>query len=148
MVWPWILSVAFNFQVAAWSQPQADIRFEKKQLKVGKIILTVEVADTAEKQARGLMYRTSLEDGHGMFFIFDAERQLSFWMKNTFIPLDIGYFDRSKKLVDIQQMDPVGSLMELPKSYPSKRPAQYALEVPRGWFKKNRIKEGAIFHLD
>ncbi|HRO66179.1 MAG TPA: DUF192 domain-containing protein, partial [Pseudobdellovibrionaceae bacterium] len=112
------------------------------------VSLTVEVADTPERQSRGLMFRQELKNGHGMIFIFPLEKIQSFWMKNTFVPLDIGFFDQNKKLVDIQQMEAVGSVMEVPKSYRSRAPAMYALEVPRGWFAKMKIKEGVVFRLD
>lgn len=122
---------------------KAAIVFSKQKIKVGKLALTVEIADNSEKSARGLMFRTSLADGTGMLFIFQDEAPRSFWMKNTFIPLSIGYFDQNKKLVDIQDMQPVKSEMEQnPKTYPSAYPAKYALEVPKGWFQKHKIKIG------
>lgn len=122
---------------------KSTIVFSKQKIKVGKLALTVEIADNSEKSARGLMFRTSLADGTGMLFIFEDEAPRSFWMKNTFIPLSIGYFDQNKKLVDIQDMQPVKSEMEQnPKTYPSASPAKYALEVPKGWFQKHKIKIG------
>ncbi len=69
-------------------------------------------------------------------------------MKNTFIPLSIGFFDSQKTLVDIQDMEPVKSEMDQnPKSYLSQSPAQFALEVNQGWFAKNKIKIGDRFEI-
>jgi uncharacterized membrane protein (UPF0127 family) len=124
------------------------IDFTLRKLLIGKQRLTVEVADTEAKQERGLMFRKSLSENQGMLFIFREERILSFWMKNTFIDLDIGFFDKGKKLVDIQTMKGVKSIMETDlQSYPSLMPALYALEVPKGWFERNQIKVGATFIL-
>ncbi len=118
--------------------------FSRKKIQVANKTIDVEIADTPTKRARGLMYRQSLKDGTGMLFVFDFEEPLSFWMKNTFIPLNIGYFDKNKTLIDIQEMKPVESeMVENPPSYPSAGPAQYALEVPPNWFAKNKIKIGA-----
>lgn len=130
------------------SDSKKEIRFEVKSLQIGSSKLKVEIADTPEKQARGLMFRTKLSEGMGMLFIFDIERTQSFWMKNTFIPLDIGYFNKDRVLIDVQQMDPVKSIIEVPKSYISSAPAKYALEVPKGWFKKSNTVKGMKFHLD
>ena len=78
-----------------------------------------------------------------MLFIFNEELVREFWMKNTLINLDIGYFDKNKKLIDIQQMKAVTSVMQtdLPR-YPSKQPAMYALEMQQTWFKKNKFRYG------
>jgi uncharacterized membrane protein (UPF0127 family) len=64
-------------------------------------------------------------------------------MKNTFIPLSIGYFNRKKELIKIVDMKPVKSEMdrEVP-SYPSGAPAQYALEVSQGWFQRHKVAVG------
>lgn len=121
----------------SWAQP----KFEKKKLKIGNQTITVEIADSPEKAAQGLMYRQSLPEGTGMLFIFQDEKVRSFWMKNTFVPLSIGYFNAKKELIDIQDMEPAASTMQIDfPTYQSKAPAQYALEVPKGWFAKHKIR--------
>ena len=64
---------------------------------------TVDLAETAEQQALGLMFREEMADDHGMLFIFPVESRRSFWMKNTRIPLDIFYFDGELKLVSVAE---------------------------------------------
>ncbi len=127
---------------------QQEISFKKKKLKIANKTLIVEVADNLEKSARGLMYRKNLNENEGMLFIFDSEEPRSFWMKNTFIPLDIGYFNAQRELIDIQTMEPATSEMQtnIP-TYPSKGPAQYALEVQKGWFEKHKIRLKERFSL-
>jgi uncharacterized membrane protein (UPF0127 family) len=120
-----------------------EVRFRKQAIQVGKHPLLVEIAETPEQTSRGLMFRTELKDGEGMLFIFEREQILSFWMKNTFIPLSIGYFSEAGVLVDIQDMEPMKSLIQTEFThYPSRKPAKFALEVPRGWFEKNKVKIG------
>lgn len=126
----------------------SDVTFSKRWLQIGNEKIRVEIADTEEKTARGLMFRKSLPDGEGMLFVFPDEQVRSFWMKNTFIPLDIGYFDREKKLIDIQQMEPVKTELQVEiTTYPSKGPAMYALEVPKGWFSRKKIRLKERFYL-
>ena len=84
------------------------------------------------------MYRESLAEGRGMLFVFPDTRPRSFWMKNTFIPLDIAYLDEELTIVDIQAMEP-----ETLDSHPSASPAMFALEVPLGWFEGKGIGVGA-----
>jgi uncharacterized membrane protein (UPF0127 family) len=74
----------------------------------------VEVARTPEEQARGLMFRQSLEPDRGMLFPFDQPLDANFWMKNTFIPLDMIFIDRDRTIVAIetarpQSLEPVGA---------------------------------------
>lgn len=90
----------------------------------------VEVVDTPEARARGLMFRQKgeLSRHQGMFFIFPDEAARSFWMKNTYIGLDIIYFDANCKLVSLHQNVP--PLNEVPR--PSGAPAQYVLELIAG----------------
>lgn len=137
-----LLSVQFLFISACSSNPKRP-DFAKKSIQVGKQKLQVEVANTQEKISYGLMYRTKpLSDSEGMLFIFPKERMRQFWMKNTFIPLSIGFFDRHKKLVHVAEMQAVRSEMEKPKTYSSTQPAMYALEVAPQWFFKNKISLG------
>ena len=101
-----------------------------------------EVARTAEERAEGLMYRESLAKGKGMLFVFPDSQIRSFWMQNTFIPLDIAYIDAEFTIVDIKAME-----AESTESLPSALPAMFALEVPRGWFEEKGISVGAQARL-
>jgi len=106
-------------------------------------VLTVEIADTDKTKAKGLSGRLELEDGSGMLFVYQKPDRLNFWMKNTLIPLSIAFFDESKTLIQILDMDPpVDSNFVI---YRSKAPALYALEVPQGWFAREKVKPGAKF---
>lgn len=58
-----------------------------------------EVAHTPAQRAKGLMFRQSMPDNHGMLFLFPHSRRLAFWMKNTEIPLDILFFDQQARLI-------------------------------------------------
>jgi uncharacterized membrane protein (UPF0127 family) len=102
-----------------------------------KVTLEVELAETDRQKERGLMERTELGENRGMLFVFDQEQTLSFWMKNTLIPLSIAYIDESGTIVDVQDMQP---LDETP--HPSAEPAKYALEVNQGFFEENGINVG------
>ena len=62
----------------------------------------VEIADTADTQSRGLMYRTRLDPDRGMLFVFDEEKPHAFWMKNTPIPLDMIFVSRDGRIVGIR----------------------------------------------
>ena len=116
---------------------------KKEWIQVGPEKILVELALTSKEQSQGLMFRHELPADSGMLFVFKEERPLNFWMKNTFIPLSIGYFDAKGKLIDIQEMRPVTSEMETPSTYPSQGPASFALEMNPGWFEKHHIKVGA-----
>ena len=103
-----------------------------------KVSLKVEIADSPSEREKGLMFRYSMPDDRGMLFVFENERNLAFWMKNTFIPLDIAYISARGLINEIYRMEP----LDYSKVYTSKKPAKYALEVNAGWFKKNGIKPG------
>ena len=64
---------------------------------------TVEVARTPAEMERGLMFRDRLAPDHGMLFLYDEDRQVSFWMKNTLIPLDLIFADASGRIVQIAE---------------------------------------------
>jgi uncharacterized membrane protein (UPF0127 family) len=123
--------------------------FANKRILLGGKEIEVEIADNDAKRSQGLMNRKTLLENHGMLFTFDSPEVLIFWMKNTLIPLSIGYFDAQKKLVTILEMRPGradASDASLPR-YSSRVPALYALEMPTNWFKKNHIELGAQFKM-
>ena len=96
------------------------------------VMLTVEVAETDEDRAQGLMGRTSLPDDHGMVFIFFEEHLGGFWMKDTLIPLSIAFFGQDGEILEILDMTPCKS--DPCPSYDPDVPYWGALEVNRGAF--------------
>jgi uncharacterized protein len=104
-----------------------------------EVQVRVEVADDLAEQAKGLMDRTALGENRGMLFVYPEEREFSFWMKNTLIPLSIAFIDSKRRIIDIQDMKP---LDDEPPHYVSAEPAQYALEVNRGFFEQRGVKIG------
>ena len=117
-------------------------------LQIGSAQLTVEIADTPSVRDQGLMNRDSLAEGCGMLFVYPQPERLCFWMKNTRIPLSIGFFDAEKRLQQIEDMDPPQTNGSSLRLYKSAAPAQYALEVPKHWFKKHKISLGDKFTID
>ncbi len=144
-----LLNLALFVQGArAEAVADAEIKFEKKQLVLNGKKITVEVAKTNEEQMRGLMFRKELCEACGMLFVYDEETTKNFWMKNTFLPLSIGFFNKRKELVDIQEMSPVVSEMQkdIPV-YTSKKQASYALEMNAHWFTRNKISLKSQFQF-
>lgn len=94
------------------------------------------IANDSDEQQQGLMHVTAermapLPDGamRGMIFVFDHSGELTFWMKDTIIPLDIAYLDSTGKVVAKYTM---AALDIRPGQYPSRAPAQFAIEVNAG----------------
>lgn len=127
----------------------AEVQFSKARLKLGSTTLAIELAETSAQLERGLMFRKELTESGGMLFVYKREAPLTFWMKNTFIPLSIGFFNAKKELIDIQDMEPVKSEMQAQvPTYESRGAAQYALEVRQGWFERHNIKVKTKFALE
>ena len=103
-----------------------------------------EVADERAERQTGLMGRTELAPDAGMLFVFGRERDLSFWMRNTLIPLSIAYISADGRIVDIQDMEP---LDDEPPSYASAEPAKYALEVNQGFFAERGVEVGGTVEI-
>jgi uncharacterized protein len=101
----------------------------------------VEQANDAASQERGLMFRDSMPDDHGMIFNFTDEQPRTFWMKNCRMPLDILYFDANYKLVSMQQRVPACRSDPCP-TYPSDGPAKSVLELNAGTADKLGVKPG------
>lgn len=116
-------------------------KFEKRDLAIetsaGRITIKAELAITPAQQQQGLMYRKEIKDGEGMLFIFERDEVLSFWMKNTLIPLSIAYVGSGGKILEIYDMEP-GNMNPVRSS----RSARYALEVPKGWFARAGVSVG------
>ena len=108
-----------------------------EKILINKIEIIVKNACTTEDSRRGLMDVKFLRENGGMFFVFGKETFLTFWMKNTYIPLDVAYINDNFEIVDIHTMIPHDETPVV-----SKAPASYALEVNANFFNKNNIKIG------
>lgn len=121
----------------------ANDKEECKSISIGKVDLCVELALTKAEKAKGLMYRRKLTDIDGMLFIWKKEEKRCMWMKNTFIPLDLGFFREDMSLIEMKNLFPKST-----KSVCSSEPAKYALELPKDWFLKNKIRNNAKLSLN
>jgi uncharacterized membrane protein (UPF0127 family) len=110
----------------------------ENKLRAGGTIITVELASTESERASGLMYRDSLPKDHGMLFIYPQPQPLSFWMRNTIIPLSIAFFNDDGVIVNILEMKPG---IEVPP-YRSEKPCRFALEMATHWFSDHGVKAG------
>ena len=108
------------------------------QLAIGGARLWVEVAGDEAARSQGLMFRRQMPEDEGMLFVFEYPQPLSFWMKNTYLPLDIAFVARDGSILNILRMKP---LDEGPR-YLSQGQALYAIEVNAGWFKDHGVKAG------
>ena len=106
-------------------------------------VVKAEIARTQEERAKGLMYRKELPDGEGMLFVFERDQVLSFWMKNTIIPLSIAYITSDGRIVEIRDMYPHDESSVL-----SSRSVRFALEVPQNWFSRAGVRLGDIVTID
>lgn len=106
--------------------------------------LELEVASSNQKRQQGLMNRTHLDRNKGMIFIFDKEQQLSFWMKDTSISLDIIFLNKDLKVISIYNNTKPEQISEF---YNSKAAAQYVIETVAGWAQSQNVKNGDSFQI-
>lgn len=112
-------------------------------IKVGAQTVQMQIAALPAELQKGLMFRKTMGEDEGMLFVFTSPQQQGFWMRNTTLPLDIGYFDPSGELKEIYPMYP---LDERPVNSRS-RDIQFCLEMNQGWYKRHDVKVGAKLDL-
>lgn len=115
-----------------------DLRWGKVRFPASKAEVSVELAVEAPARQRGLMFRKDLPEEEGMLFVFERQRPLSFWMKNTCLPLDMLFIDEGGVIVGIE--DNVPTLNQ--RSYRVRCPAKYVLEVNAGWAARHGVEPG------
>ncbi|MCL2602159.1 MAG: DUF192 domain-containing protein [Treponema sp.] len=135
--------IASIFAVFLACAAQSAERFERRELTIestgadGAVSISAELAVTHEQRQQGLMNRTELPDGEGMLFIFERDQILSFWMKDTLIPLSIAFIASDGRIVEIFDMEPLNL-----NAIRSSRSVRYALEVPQNWFQRAGVAPG------
>ena len=112
------------------------------RLTVGGEQFDVELAVTPEQRRQGLMFRERLGEREGMLFVFDDEQTVSFWMRDTPLPLSIAFIDARGVIVHVADMVPYS---EAP--VPSRYPVRYALEVNKGALERAGIEVGDLVEL-
>jgi uncharacterized protein len=108
-----------------------------KALTIGTHSVQAEIAATPSDRQQGLMFRTTMPANQGMLFVFDESAAHCFWMRNTPLPLTIGFIDEHGVLINTADMTPFNDTSHCPS-----KPAKYALEMNQGWFTKSRVKIG------
>jgi hypothetical protein len=107
-------------------------------LRIGSVTLEAEVADESNERTIGLMGREELAEGKGMLFVFREPQAMNFWMRDTLVPLSIAYINAEGVIREIHDLQPLDETT----ARSAFRDLLYALEVPQGWFHKNKILPG------
>jgi hypothetical protein len=137
-----VFFVFFSLTASVIPSAFGDVLFKRASLKIetknGPLLLNVEVADTEPKREQGLMFRRSIADDQGMIFLFDDEREITMWMKNTYIPLDMVFVGNDWRIVHINyNAEPFSTDV-----ISSVRPASRVVEIAAGQAKKLGIAVG------
>ncbi len=98
----------------------------------------IEIAATFATRQQGLMFRQELAESAGMLFLFNADVEHGFWMKNTYLPLDIAYISSAGEVLEIRAAKPLDETVLTPA-----QPYRYVLEVNQGWFERHSLGTGA-----
>lgn len=129
-----ILSVVIPLLACAKPVLQLE-QFSLVPLQVGEQLIQVQLANTPEKRAQGLMFKQTAEPG--MLLLYPEPRVISLWMANTSMPLDVAYIDASGTITELIALEPFDET-----SRPAKSLVIAALEMPRGWFAQHGVTIG------
>lgn len=143
----WALAAAFSFPLFASSPdespalaelPVCDPRAVDLRGFGGAARFRVEIADTYESRARGLMHREHMERDSGMLFLFEPPRPVAFWMRNTILPLDLIFVDAVGKVIRVtENAVPFSEAL-----MPSGGPVRAVLEVNAGEAARFGVAQG------
>ncbi|GLR88355.1 DUF192 domain-containing protein [Bradyrhizobium iriomotense] len=132
------LAVVLVFAACAGPMRAASFQPLEIATKSGVQVFSVEIATTEEEKTTGLMYRKELADGKGMLFDFSPEQEVTMWMKNTYISLDMIFISADGRILRIaENTEPMST-----KIIPSRGLARAVLEVPAGTAQKYGIRPG------
>ncbi len=107
------------------------------ELSAGIHRIEAEVVNTQQTRMTGLMQRRTMAPQRGMLFVFDEARTHCMWMKNTFIPLSVAFLDENGRIINVEDMQPHSE-----DNHCAAKPARYALEMNRGWFRSRNLAAG------
>ncbi|PIT01578.1 hypothetical protein TSA1_12975 [Bradyrhizobium nitroreducens] len=136
----WLAAVLVIAGLAVGGMPARAASFQPLEIvtKNGVQVFSVEMATTEEEKQTGLMYRKELADGKGMLFDFSPEQEVSMWMKNTYVSLDMIFIGANGRILRIaENTEPMST-----KIISSRGPARAVLEVVAGTAQKYGIRPG------
>ncbi|TQF37207.1 hypothetical protein UNPF46_19765 [Bradyrhizobium sp. UNPF46] len=136
----WLAAVLVIAGLAVGGMPARGASFQPLEIvtKNGVQVFSVEMATTEEEKQTGLMYRKELADGKGMLFDFSPEQEVSMWMKNTYVSLDMIFIGANGRILRIaENTEPMST-----KIISSRGPARAVLEVVAGTAQKYGIRPG------
>lgn len=105
-------------------------------------VVQVEIAATPQQRQQGLMWRQALDPDWGMLFVFPGFSGGGFWMRNTYVPLDIAYIGADGTVQEIRAAQPLDLTILTPA-----KPYRYVLEVNQGWFEEHGLGVGSTVLL-
>ena len=134
----WTAFVLLGFMLLAGPAKPAGLQTLEITSKTGVHVFSIEIADTEPAREKGLMFRKTLPDGQGMLFDFHTEQDVSFWMQNTYIPLDMIFIRADGRISRIaENAEPLST-----KLIPSDGPVLAVLEVIGGTARRLGIAPG------
>ena len=138
--------------VTAWAlcaaSPQAAPRHGSVRFASGRRIM-VDVVNTPAGREKGLMFRKSLPKDYGMLFVFPAEMGLTFWMKNTWVSLDIVFIGADKRITRVhERVRPSTEKTADDEIARVGGSAQYVLELPAGAARRYKLKPGQVLDFE
>lgn len=130
--------IAIGFSILFGTTVADSKKLPQTSLSLGKHQLHVELALNEASREQGLMNKKSLGDNEGMLFVFPHPQPVSFWMKNTSLPLSIAYISSNGHILEIHDLEPFNER----SVFSSSSAIVYVLEVPRGWFEEHHVFAG------
>lgn len=132
--------VAVALAPAMTARAEAPLAQGRLEIRTAKAShgFSIEIVDTEEKRAEGLMFRTEMARDHGMLFDFKREQPVAFWMKNTYLPLDMIFVKADGRILAIaENTTPMSEAL-----VPSSGPVRFVFEVVAGTSKRLGIAPG------
>lgn len=115
----------------------AQAQMPKMELTIGMYRIEAEVAAGQDERMQGLMNRRVMAPQQGMLFVFPEQRAHCMWMRNTFLPLSVAFLDEQGRVINVEDMEP-----QTEDNHCAARPARFALEMNKGWFRQKGIAPG------
>lgn len=132
-------AVSFACREGSKSEEGFEVRVSQGEASA---TVTVELARTVSERQQGLMFRQELAEDAGMLFLHPEDVRSGFWMKNTYVPLDIAYISSGGEVLEVHHGKPLDETVLQPKA-----PYRYVLEVNHGWFERHGLGPGARVEL-